>query len=89
VLGVENLTAHDDFFELGGNSLMAMELLAKLRNQFQIDFPLNILFEAPTVAEFATLAATQDSPGSDDLKVLEQLLSEIEVGSEQRIDGVH
>jgi acyl transferase domain-containing protein/acyl carrier protein len=88
VLGVENLTAHDDFFELGGNSLIAMELLAKLRNQFQIDFPLNILFEAPTVAEFATLAATQDGPGSDDLNVLEQLLSEIEVGSEQRIDGV-
>lgn len=86
VLGVENLSAHDDFFELGGNSLMAMELLARLRNQFQIDFPLNILFEAPTVAEFAALAALQEGPGSDDLKVLEQLLSEIEVGAKQMVN---
>jgi len=51
VLGVEPIGIHDNFFELGGHSLMGTQLIGRLRQAFQVDLPLAILFEAPTVAE--------------------------------------
>jgi amino acid adenylation domain-containing protein len=53
VLHVENVGADDDFFDLGGDSLMALATLARLRNLHGIDLPLAAVFEHPTVAELA------------------------------------
>ena len=40
---------NEDFFQIGGHSLLAVELLSKLENQFKIDLPLSTLFEYPTI----------------------------------------
>ncbi len=53
VLQVENVGIHDNFFELGGNSLLTTKLMLEIRSAFQIDFPLRLLFESPTIASFA------------------------------------
>jgi natural product biosynthesis luciferase-like monooxygenase protein len=49
-LEVSDLGVHDNFLELGGNSLIAAQLLTRLREVFAAPIPLSALFEAPTVA---------------------------------------
>ncbi|HET8642184.1 MAG TPA: MupA/Atu3671 family FMN-dependent luciferase-like monooxygenase, partial [Pseudonocardiaceae bacterium] len=49
-LGTSDFGIHDDFLELGGNSLVAAQLITRLRSAFSVRLPLSALFEAPTVA---------------------------------------
>ncbi len=53
VLGVETVGAGDDFFELGGNSLIATKLIARVNAAEEIDFGVRTLFEAPTIESLA------------------------------------
>ncbi len=55
LLGVEKIGVHDNFFDLGGHSLIGIQLLAQVEQQFQRPFSLKTLFQAPTIAEFALL----------------------------------
>ncbi|MBV9789244.1 MAG: SDR family NAD(P)-dependent oxidoreductase, partial [Chloroflexi bacterium] len=50
VLGVDQIGLHDNFFDLGGNSLIGLQLIAQLKKEFQIQIPAVALFEAPTVS---------------------------------------
>jgi amino acid adenylation domain-containing protein len=64
LLGVEQVGINNDFFDLGGHSLMAMQLLSRLRSTFQLELPLRAIFEAPTIAELATtLVSFEVTPG--------------------------
>ncbi len=53
LLKVEKIGIHDNFFDLGGHSLMAMRLASRVRDLFEVDLPLATLLEAPTIAELA------------------------------------
>ena len=50
-LGVADAGPDDDFFELGGDSLVATRLVARLRDEFGIAVSLLSIFENPTAAE--------------------------------------
>ena len=52
-LGRDRFGVHDNFLELGGNSLVAAQVLTRLRDVFGAPIPLSALFEAPTVAGIA------------------------------------
>ena len=65
VLNTESVGIHQNFFGLGGDSLIATQALGQLRTTFKMDLALSAFLERPTVAEFATyidvLASTRAS----------------------------
>ncbi len=55
ILGIERMSIHDNFFALGGHSLLVTRTVALIYNIFQVEIPLRTFFEAPTVAELAAI----------------------------------
>ncbi|WP_414501635.1 amino acid adenylation domain-containing protein [Zymobacter sp. IVIA_5232.4 C2] len=54
LLGVERVGRHDDFFALGGHSLLGVQLVSRVRAQLKCALSLTALFAFPTLAELAT-----------------------------------
>lgn len=64
LLGVRDVGATENFFALGGQSLVAMQVVARIRDMFSAEIPVRALFANPTVAQFArALAAHERTPG--------------------------
>jgi non-ribosomal peptide synthetase component F/acyl carrier protein len=50
-LGVDQIGIHDNFFSLGGNSLLIMQMVWKIRELLGVEMPINKFFESPTIAD--------------------------------------
>ncbi|MDE3105742.1 MAG: amino acid adenylation domain-containing protein [Acidobacteriota bacterium] len=55
VLGRPRISADDNFFALGGHSLMATQVVSRVRQHFNVEIALRALFEAPVLQQFAAL----------------------------------
>ena len=55
LLGVDRVGIQDSFFDLGGHSLIAVRLFAMVKKAYQVEFPISVLFEAPTIEACARL----------------------------------
>jgi acyl carrier protein len=53
LLGVQRVGLRESFFDLGGHSLIAVRLFARIKKAFQVEFPISLLFEAPTIERCA------------------------------------
>jgi amino acid adenylation domain-containing protein len=53
ILGVKGISSHDDFFEIGGHSLLAVKMITQLEKQTGIALPLSTLYEYSTVKKIA------------------------------------
>ncbi|MFM8005126.1 MAG: phosphopantetheine-binding protein, partial [Dolichospermum sp.] len=53
VLQISNVGTQDSFFNLGGNSLIAVRLIAEIRSVFNVDLPLIKLFQFPTIIDIS------------------------------------
>jgi acyl carrier protein len=69
ILGLDAVDPHDDFFELGGNSLIVATAVARLGERLGIDLPMRALFEAPTPVEMAELIAELPSEHERDRSI--------------------
>ena len=74
LLGVERIGLDDDFFSLGGNSLIATRVVARLGVAFGVEISLRTLFEAPSVHALAVRIEHERATGSDAGSSLESSL---------------
>ncbi|WP_392531410.1 amino acid adenylation domain-containing protein [Nostoc sp. C117] len=65
VLRLEQVGIHDNFFELGGHSLLATQVMSRVRQAFQIEIPLQLLFENSTIATLAQAIAENQTQQND------------------------
>jgi amino acid adenylation domain-containing protein len=67
VLGLEQVGIHNTFFDLGGHSLLVIQVVSRIRDVFKVEIPLQSFFEAPTVAELSSLIiASEAVPGQSE-----------------------
>ena len=79
ILKVDSIGIHENFFALGGHSLIAMQVVARIRSQIQPDFSLRTLFEKPTVSGLARIIEQSSaSKAQGDENDLNTMLENIE-----------
>jgi len=53
ILRIDRVGTKDNFFESGGHSLLAMQLVGRIRDRFGVDLPLKNLFQRPQLSDLA------------------------------------
>jgi acyl carrier protein len=83
VLSLDQIGIQDNFFDLGGHSLTATRVISQVLKQFQVEVPLNSLFESPTVAEMARLITEHRAKKLSEHE-LQNILKELESMSDEQ-----
>ncbi|HVC19696.1 MAG TPA: SDR family NAD(P)-dependent oxidoreductase [Vicinamibacterales bacterium] len=60
LLGLTEIGVHDSFFELGGDSLIGVQVLSRIKKAFNVQLPSSVLYEGPTVESLSRLAGGED-----------------------------
>lgn len=76
VLGRDGIGADENFFAIGGHSLLAIRIITRMRYAFELDLPVSLMFERPTIAATA-------------VKVEELLLAEIDALTSAEAQHLH
>jgi len=61
LLGLESISPDQNYFDLGGDSSLAVRMFSQIEKEFGVKLPLAILFEAPTIAELAQVLSRESS----------------------------
>jgi non-ribosomal peptide synthetase component F/acyl carrier protein len=77
LLGISRIGIHDSFFDLGGHSLTATRVVSQVIKQFQLELPLQSLFESTTVATMAAVITEHQGKKVGE-KELDRILTELE-----------
>ncbi len=78
VLNIDNLGVNDQFLDLGGNSLQAMQLVSRVRREFQIEITIQSLLQKATIGEMM-LMIIQYQAQQVDMQIVNDLLNELEL----------
>src|SRR5262249_9414605 len=69
-LQAETIGSDDDFFDLGGDSLMAVGLFLEIEREFGVKLPITAIYDAPTIAGQLALIEAESRPGFSHLVLL-------------------
>jgi acyl carrier protein len=58
LLGIQRIGIYDNYFELGGDSLLAVQIISRLRDNLEVELPLARLYETPTIAGLTEMIDT-------------------------------
>lgn len=85
LLGIEPVGIYDNFFDLGGNSLMGTQLISQLRETFKIELPLRSLFEDPTISGVSKIIEQERAAAKGgEMDKIADLLKQMESMSEEQ-----
>ena len=87
VLGVKKVGINDNFFQLGGHSLKAIQLISRIRQTFELEVTIRDLFSHPTVKELATATAAI-AGGEEIIDEISRTLQEIAQLSPEEVQGM-
>jgi len=86
VLRLERVGAYHNFFEIGGHSLIAMRVVARIREVFKIELPLRALFEAPTIVGLAERIVRAQRAATIMQKEIGEIFDDLEGMSEEEAE---
>jgi hypothetical protein len=78
ILEISRLGIHDNFFELGGHSLLATQVVSRIRKTLNVDLPLRVIFDSPTIAGLATNVESMSQMEPDETEKLAQIVEQID-----------
>ena len=87
ILSIEQIGVHDNFFHLGGHSLSLTQLASRIRKLFQVEVPLRVLFNEPTI-EAMTEAIASRHLDLEDSNEIEQMLEELKALSPGEVQAL-
>jgi amino acid adenylation domain-containing protein len=82
-LCLDQVGIHDNFFDLGGDSLLAARVISRVIQTFQLELPVNLLFEFPTIADMALVIGKGCAKATKESKI-ERMLVEVESMPEEK-----
>jgi amino acid adenylation domain-containing protein len=87
VLELDQVGVHDNFFDLGGHSLAATQVISRVVNTFPLQLPIKALFDSPTVAEMAKVIVEHQNKNPRN-KELRKILNEVESLSDKEANSL-
>jgi len=92
VLGIEQVGLNDNFFDLGGHSLMAVQIISRLHEAFGVKVPIDIVFNGElTVAALAREVEHQQisqAPSQEVAQLLEKVASLSDAEADELLNGL-
>jgi acyl carrier protein len=87
-LDLEDVSVNDNFFDLGGHSLMATQVVSRVREIFQIEVPLKLLFSTIFTIEALAMTIEQHLIEQVSAEEIAEMLAELDELSEEEVKGV-
>ena len=84
VLVLDSVGVHDNFLDLGGNSLLAIKVATRVLKELKVEIPLKMMFNAATIAQLATEITEKDSGKISDGELI-AVLDRIESLSDEEV----
>jgi acyl carrier protein len=88
LLKVTPIGIHDDFFALGGDSLLATRLIFKTRSALHVEIPVRTIFEARTISRLAGYIEAAGNAEADEAERIAQLLEQLEQLPDQEVSAL-